>query len=679
MALCIALAACSGQQNGSSFIPTSGHAPNRTGFKTQPHTSGSNAVVGKIIALITGGFTIQIVSGCGTDFSKLHIYTNSSTKMSGSAPAVNYYALISIASGTCSTSITAAAVAITSSLPASSTPTPSPTSSPSTAPTTAPTAAPSGSPIPLQSGKISHLSTIAGVFTGGFLLNPASGAGYMHVYTSSSTTMNNGTPVVGQFAQATGNGPNSDFVGSYVTFSTSTPASITVSGVAQAATSYGFTLNAGSSNPSVPIVMNGVTVVGGAPLTTGSTVKVEGTGALGTSILAQQIVVSAPVVPATPTPSPIAQKHVLTADYLGSPYGTTSISWSAAAPYLTWAQVNASNANAVSAAGIKTQFYADPNATSVGTGDPLYTADETTFAHDCNGNRISYAYDNVTMYQMNIGSSSMQTLFAAYVNYVKTLGHFDAIWEDNAGPLTGATVLPCGYSDAQWLQYGNALDQASSVPILFNALSTLNGHDVSLSMGLLSSANTMGGNFEHCYSDTATPKMGAWLWQATENTELEVAAQNKAFECQLRNSNSASASTDARIYAIASFLLTYNPSTSVLWEQFGTASGLHVMPESQLVLLDPKVPAPANVSSLQLTGGAYGREFGQCFYRGNFLGSCAVVVNSDTASAHPFPYPQYTHSLVLSGGGVLDGGTLSIAGAAPPVSLPASEAAIVFP
>ncbi|HEY1975357.1 MAG TPA: putative glycoside hydrolase [Candidatus Baltobacteraceae bacterium] len=645
----------------------------------QNATAGST-LDGQIVALITGGFTIQIVSGCGTDTSKLHIYTNASTTMSGPAPAVKRYAEITPASGTCRTSLTAAAVTIsmtipTNSTPVPSTPAPSPTSSPTIAP---PTPAPSGSPIPLQTSKVTHVSTIASLFTGGFLLNPTGSAGYMHVYTSSSTSYTTGAPSVGLYVQATGTGPNTGFTGSYVTLYTSAPSSVTVSGAVVAATPYGFTLNAGSSYPAVPIVMNGLTVVAGAQLTAGSVVKVTGMGDAGAAVVAQQVVVSAPVTAATPTPAPIAQKHVLTGDYLGAPYGTTAVAWSAAAPYLNWAQVNSQNATAISAAGIKTQAYSDPNTTS-NAGDNLFTSDESTFAHDCSGNRISYPYDNVTMYQMNVGSASMQTLFANSVAHTQALGHFDAVFEDNAGPLVGQNVLPCNYSDAQWLQYGLALNQVSPAPVIFNGLSNLNGHDVSLSLGLLSSSNTMGGNFEHCYSDTATPKMGGWLWQATENTEIDVAARNKLFECMLRNATAASSSTDARTYALASFLLTYNPATSILWEEFATPSGLHVEPESQLVLLEPKVAAPASVASLQQTGGTYGREYGQCFYAGKFVGPCAVVVNPDVASSHPFPYPQYTHTLVLSGGGILDGGTVSMTGGPPPVSLPASEAAIVFP
>jgi len=56
-----------------------------------------------------------------------------------------------------------------------------------------------------------------------------------------------------------------------------------------------------------------------------------------------------------------------------------------------------------------------------------------------------------------------------------------------------------------------------------------------------------------------------------------------------------------------------------------------------------------------------------------------VVVNPDTQFSHTFPFPQYTHTLVLSGSGTIDGGTMSTNGAAPPTTLGPSQAAIVFP
>jgi len=86
----------------------------------------------------------------------------------------------------------------------------------------------------------------------------------------------------------------------------------------------------------------------------------------------------------TPTPPPISQKHILTSDYLGGIYGTRSIPWSAAAPYLNRAQTTATDADAISAVGIKTEMYTDPTHTQ--SNDPMPTSDETTYAHDCRGN-----------------------------------------------------------------------------------------------------------------------------------------------------------------------------------------------------------------------------------------------------------------------------------------------------
>ncbi len=441
-----------------------------------------------------------------------------------------------------------------------------------------------------------------------------------------------------------------------------------------------------SSSSSVPIVMNSSTVVGGGTLAPGATVKVVGTGWRSVGLVAQTIVVSrSTAVNPTPTPGPISQKHLLTADYLGAPYGSTSIAWSAAAPYLTWAQVEPPNATAVSSTGIKTQYYIDPNQTSANDGDPMYGSNESTFAHDCNGNRVldTPPY-GPTLYQMNIAAASLQTLFASVISTAMSKGHYDAIFEDGAGTLQSLpmSTMPCGYTASEWLAYGQTLEGVSPLPVIVNGIE-MNASSAGVSPALaplLAPTNAIGGNYEYCYSDTSNQKYNGWLWSDIENAELQVAAENKLFECALRNLNSASSSTDARIYALASFLMTYNPATSILWEQFPTPSDFHVEPESQFVFLDPVVAAPTSVSALQRPGGAYGREYAKCYYAGNYVGSCAVVVNPTTStSAAAFPFPQYTHTLVLSGGGVLDGGTVSTSGPAPPAKVQPDEAVIAFP
>ncbi|MBV8489508.1 MAG: hypothetical protein JO199_03185, partial [Candidatus Eremiobacteraeota bacterium] len=522
---------------------------------------------------------------------------------------------------------------------------------------------------------------------GGITLNGGSNVGLIHVYTASATIAG-GTPKVGEYAQATGTGSlGTSITADYVALYSAAPGSVVLTGSVTSAKPYGFAEAAGSAQ--TPIVLNNATIVGGSSLVLGAQIKVTGTGTSSEGILAQQIVVSAPSpspgASATPTPGPIAQKHLLTADYLGAPYGTTAIAWSQAAPYLSWAQTQASVANGVHAAGIKTQFYADPNRTQSGTGDPLFTTNEAAFAHDCSGNRVTDTYaGSKTQYVMNVGGATMQSEFQQYLAQITSYAHFDAIYEDDAGPLseeiyTPFSAMPCGYSDASWIASENALDQSVSVPILFNGLDALDGQGVSESVGLLGSSNTMGGNYEDCYADNSTAKMNGWLWQTIENSELQVNARGKTFECQLRSAATASTQSDARIYGLASFLLTYNPASSIFWEEYATPSGLHVEPESQLVVLNPLTPAPASIAGLQVSGGTYGRQYANCYYAGNFVGPCAVVVNPDSQSSHPFPYPQYTHTLVLSGGGVIDGGTVATNGPAPPLNLAPNEAAIVFP
>ncbi|MGC1380825.1 MAG: hypothetical protein WA814_07350 [Candidatus Baltobacteraceae bacterium] len=376
--------------------------------------------------------------------------------------------------------------------------------------------------------------------------------------------------------------------------------------------------------------------------------------------------------------------HVYTGDYLGGKYGTHKITWGQAAPYLTWAETSSSDANAIHAAGIKTLAYVDPNRTA--PGNPLYNNDETTFAHTCDGYRIYDIWDNVQEWLMNPASPSLQSLYAQYVSGLTAKTHFDALFEDEAGALSGyepydpfEPSLPCYYADAAWLSAQIAMNQVPSRPILFNGLNVLNGDSPSLSIQLLAGSNTIGGNYEGCYSTESDPKEDGWLWQDVENTELQVNAQKKLFECMLRETDEASSQIDARIYAYASFLLLYNPTTDVYWTYFSTPSGLHVMPESELVVLSPTTATPASIAGLKQPGGTYARQYNDCYLKASLIGPCAVVVNSDYGTSHPFPFSTYHHTLTLSGDGVLDGGAVSTSGPPPPSSVPSMEAEIVFP
>ena len=185
---------------------------------------------------------------------------------------------------------------------------------------------------------------------------------------------------------------------------------------------------------------------------------------------------------------------------------------------------------------------------------------------------------------------------------------------------------------------------------------------------------------EGCYSGGSTvPKPGGSPWLGMEDTELAMAAQHKLFFCFASSEASAAASADLRVYAYASFLLTYDPSTSIIWERFVTPSGFNVEPETGLVALNPTVPTPTTVTTLRTSSHVFAREYATCYFRGASVGPCAAIVNSDYYNAYPFPYPgKYHHTLVLSGGGVLDGGQAVVTGPAPVSTIPALGSAIVF-
>ena len=552
-------------------------------------------------------------------------------------------------------------------------------------------ASPTGStpnlrPASESSTAVTASGPIETTIAGGFTMYAGPSVGYIHVFTSGSS-VEGGSLTPGSYAQATGQGSlaasvHAAFVGVYA----NPPGATSLSGSVAKAVRFGFILDSVRPHRRVPIVLNAATVIGGGALVPGAAVKISGVGSSSVGVLAKRVIVATPSPPPgsspTPSPAPIAMTHVLTMDYLGGQNGTRSIGWKAAAAYLSWAETSESDADAIHGVGIKTAYYIDPNRTQ--PGEALYTSDESTYAHDCSGNRVTDTYKgHLTQYVMNPASPALRSLFAATMAGVASHGHFDAVWEDDAGallafaPYTPFSALPCNYTNAEWIAGGLALDLVTSVPIMFNGLSGLNGHGLSLSTALLAGPNTIGGTYEGCYSSQSQPKMNGWLWVTIENTELYAARQGKTFSCLAVNESSASSQVDARIYTYASFLLTYDPLRDLLWEMYSTPSGFHVLPESQLVALDPVVSEPSDVSSLQLTGGSYGREFSRCYIRGAFAGACAAVVNPSGETV-PLPFVVYRHCLVLRGSGVVDGGSVSTLGFARKTIGP-NEAAILFP
>jgi hypothetical protein len=374
-------------------------------------------------------------------------------------------------------------------------------------------------------------------------------------------------------------------------------------------------------------------------------------------------------------------KHVLTWDNLGW-MGPTLNPWSLATPWLNYASVRFVDSAAIYAANILPVVYTDPN--RQGPGDPMYTSDESTFAHDCSGARIQSLGIGVGKFLMDPHSAALATLWKNYVlNQVLNGASFAYVFEDKADTINKTSATPCNFDQSDWTQATNALDSVLGFTILYNSLGNtagLTGPQIAPSFGL--NATTAGGMSEDCYiTQNPQPYQYNSGWQIKEDTEIAMAAAGKLFVCDATAPADAASSSAMRVYFTASALLTYDPNTTIVETVFKTPSGFHVLPETQLVPKSPLVAQPATIDGLYQSGGGYGREYARCYYAGNYIGACAAFVNPNKPGMAGAQFPwaaKYKHTLVVSGSGVLDGGSASTTGGPPPATLDAGTAVIAI-
>ena len=381
----------------------------------------------------------------------------------------------------------------------------------------------------------------------------------------------------------------------------------------------------------------------------------------------------------------ISRSHVLTWDYLGGYAGTHRITWQQAAPWLSYAVTDAPDASAIRAAGIKTVFYTDPNRQA--PSDPEYSSDETTFAHDCSGNRI-YSTLHPTMALMDPASNHLWSLWSDQVTaaLARSSGNFDAIFDDEADEVLQTTALPCAFDQTEWTSASNAMITSLTYPVVYNGLWAFKRKGTSWGISDVIGLNktSIGGDLEGCYSEAPPPADGerphGGKWVATEDTEITMARHDRLFLCKGSNPTGAGESLAERMYMVASFLLTYDPRTSILSERFQTPTQFHVDPEAAVVPTQPLVAEPLTIAALRTPYGLYEREYGACYVFGVNAGPCIVVVNSDdTTVLERFDkVAQYTRTLEISGSGILDGGSLATSGPAPREYLGGERGFIAF-
>lgn len=390
--------------------------------------------------------------------------------------------------------------------------------------------------------------------------------------------------------------------------------------------------------------------------------------------------------PGVPAPSYVPP-HVQTAEYLWSST-EESTSPSVYAPYLTYAYTKTSLLGPTHAAGIKTVLYTNP---MMPHSSGSYDMNEITSSYagvqakDCSGNSVrTYSNTGYLADMTNFAAGSyMSAVVNDYANNALSANPgyanpFDLVFMDNANSFYGVSAMPCNYSSSTWTADMDSAIQAEPYQTLINTLSVTTSSIPGKVAGLQAS-NIVGGEYEACYNDRQ--------WTAEEEAQIQTISALKSqgkspgagFWCYLDGTSSdGSTATGLRMFAYASFLLTYDPNYSVFQESFASSpSTFKVMPETQFVPMEPQKTASA-ISDLQTSSGAYVQQYAYCYYKRNLVGSCEIVVNPGTATVSVPNLGNYAHSVVLTGSGVLDGGQVTFDGGAP-ASLAPGTAAILTP
>jgi hypothetical protein len=382
---------------------------------------------------------------------------------------------------------------------------------------------------------------------------------------------------------------------------------------------------------------------------------------------------------ALPSPVPTNAVAIFCQGFAGS-----SRSPDALKPFVTWcANPAPKNLAAVRSAGLKTYQYTNFGIEYPCSGcSALYgwvSSAPAAQAKTCAGQVVT----KVNSPSSGTGFVTDQTYAPLYHQWASRFSNgYDAVFADDSTGVTpySASATPC--SVAQWPAAIAA--GVSSVlgarGIIYN---NLGAGDNTASYTIL--ANTNGtwkaAEFESCYASSAgwygmkTPgAVPQRFWTATENVEIYAAQHGFTFWCATTDITDGSAALSARIFTIASWLLTHD-GPAVIQERFneGAVDGYNWVDPLYAVTVSQPLTAVNSVSDLAVNG-LYARRFEYC--GGPIQAACAIVVNPDVMP-HGFPYTGYAHTVSASGGSQFDGGAVVI-GPAPAASVQPQSAVIAF-
>lgn len=355
----------------------------------------------------------------------------------------------------------------------------------------------------------------------------------------------------------------------------------------------------------------------------------------------------------------------------------------------------------------RTMIYEDPHRI-IGSDHIATYLTENNYAR-CGGERLSGTYGGKRMYNVDVRDPESPAKVAQELAFrsstITESGYRWDYWfaDDTGPPTTGYQCIPDGYKDTDWgsadATYLERAAALASIPAVYNGAAKESG-GVPYSEYLAGKKHIAGGMAEVCFSQTQQGNPdGPYiddvgtrypLWTNVQKAVLRLQhyRPKQLFICYSNDGESTQSSSntyaaDIRTYVLASFLMFYDPQTTYLWENFGTNSTVTVQPETGLVALNPLrgTPRSANASDVASfkCGGAYCREYNDCFYNGTLIGYCAVEINATHGPPASASFPSsrsYKRAMVLEGSGMLttsgtmatDNGRVSFTGS-PPGSL----------
>ncbi|MDQ6941132.1 MAG: hypothetical protein M3169_01295 [Candidatus Eremiobacteraeota bacterium] len=317
--------------------------------------------------------------------------------------------------------------------------------------------------------------------------------------------------------------------------------------------------------------------------------------------------------------------------------------------------------------------------------------DESAWFHLADGTRVRRYVDEHFGYQeaLNPASAAVQDAYRKTTQAILANGPIDYFFADDAGSVylgpdgTQMSGWFWGFNgpaveittDAQFIAANRKLLAAAAKPIILNGLTPYT-MSPSYNGAWLDSPNVAAQNYESCYADdTGVAGDHSARWVNQSNSLLATFTHRALGVCMLM----ATPTPANRVYAVASWWMTYNEQYSVIapYPAQPLPDGFTVVPEFEIVPRRPLTSASSDIAALRSANGAYVREFAACYQAGAPIGPCAAVVNPTSASVTlPRLTGQYTGALAVDDKSMYSGGKATWGGTVP-ATLPALSALVL--